>query len=99
MAQPPVGASRPPAAKSAPLPATPEAATARARAAEPAPAAGDDTCATVVAFPGVDGRQRMIAEAAYYRASQRNFAPGGELEDWLAAELEIDALLRTDGTH
>ncbi len=30
----------------------------------------------------------MIAEAAYYRAQQRGFAPGHELEDWLAAEQE-----------
>lgn len=32
---------------------------------------------------------RMIAEAAYYRAEKRGFAPGFELEDWLAAEREI----------
>jgi sterol desaturase/sphingolipid hydroxylase (fatty acid hydroxylase superfamily) len=32
---------------------------------------------------------RMIAEAAYYRAERRGFAPGFELEDWLAAEREI----------
>jgi hypothetical protein len=31
----------------------------------------------------------MIAEAAYYRAERRGFAPGFELEDWLAAEREI----------
>ena len=30
-----------------------------------------------------------IAEAAYYRAQQRNFEPGHELEDWCAAEREI----------
>lgn len=35
-------------------------------------------------------RDRMIAEAAYYRAARRGFAPGHELEDWLAAEAEID---------
>jgi hypothetical protein len=35
-----------------------------------------------------DVRQR-IAEAAYYRAQQRGFSPGYELEDWLAAEAEI----------
>ena len=34
-------------------------------------------------------RRRMIAEAAYYRAQQRGFQPGYELEDWLAAENEI----------
>jgi len=40
-----------------------------------------------------DERRRMIAEAAYFRAAGRGFAPGGELEDWLAAQREVDALL------
>ncbi len=31
----------------------------------------------------------MIAEAAYYRAQRRGFAPGHELEDWLEAEAQI----------
>lgn len=31
----------------------------------------------------------MIAEAAYYRAEQRAFAPGLEMDDWLAAEREV----------
>jgi hypothetical protein len=35
----------------------------------------------------------MIAESAYLRAERRGFAPGGELEDWMAAEREVDALL------
>jgi hypothetical protein len=35
-------------------------------------------------------RSKRIALRAYYRAEQRGFAPGGELEDWLAAENEID---------
>jgi hypothetical protein len=39
-------------------------------------------------------RQAMIAEAAYYRSAARGFAPGHELDDWLAAEAEIDALLQ-----
>ncbi|MCC7329950.1 MAG: DUF2934 domain-containing protein [Gammaproteobacteria bacterium] len=39
-----------------------------------------------------EDRHRLIAEAAYFRAEQRGFVPGCELEDWLAAELEIDAL-------
>ena len=38
-------------------------------------------------------RRGMIAEAAYWRAERRGFAPGSEMEDWLAAEREIDALL------
>ena len=32
---------------------------------------------------------RQIAEAAYYRAAERGFAPGRELEDWLHAEAQI----------
>lgn len=34
-------------------------------------------------------RQKMISDAAYYRAQKRGFAPGRELDDWLAAEAEI----------
>lgn len=37
-----------------------------------------------------DQRERMIAEAAYYRAEQRQFAPGNEMQDWLEAEKEIN---------
>jgi len=36
-------------------------------------------------------RLKRIAEAAYKRAQQRNFAPGHDLDDWLEAEQEIDA--------
>jgi hypothetical protein len=35
--------------------------------------------------------QLRIAEAAYFRAERRGFAPGSETEDWLAAEAEIMA--------
>jgi len=31
----------------------------------------------------------MVAEAAYYRAEHRQFTPGHELEDWLAAEQQV----------
>lgn len=43
-----------------------------------------------------DARRGMIAEAAYLRAERRGFSPGYELEDWLAAENEVDTLLRAD---
>jgi DUF2934 family protein len=33
--------------------------------------------------------RRRIAEAAYFRAKQRNFEPGHELEDWVEAESEV----------
>jgi hypothetical protein len=36
-------------------------------------------------------RYQRIAEAAYRRAEARDFAPGGEIEDWLAAEGEVDS--------
>jgi hypothetical protein len=36
----------------------------------------------------------MIAEGAYLRAERRGFAPGHEEEDWIAAEAEVDALLK-----
>jgi hypothetical protein len=39
-------------------------------------------------------RHDMISEAAYFRAEARGFVPGRALEDWLAAELEIDEVIR-----
>jgi hypothetical protein len=39
-----------------------------------------------------DARHEMIARAAYYRSQRRGFAPGHELDDWLAAERDIDAI-------
>jgi hypothetical protein len=33
--------------------------------------------------------RRQIAETAYFRAKQRGFAPGHELEDWIEAESEV----------
>jgi Protein of unknown function (DUF2934) len=38
-------------------------------------------------------RRRMIETEAYLRAERRNFAPGHEVQDWLAAEAEVDARL------
>lgn len=39
----------------------------------------------------------MIAEAAYYRAQKRGFAPGLEAEDWREAEAEVMERLRAQG--
>ena len=39
--------------------------------------------------------QQMVAVAAYYRALERGFEPGHELEDWLAAESELKELYAT----
>ena len=38
-------------------------------------------------------RQVMICEAAYYIAEQRGFEPGHDVDDWLAAERQIDGVL------
>lgn len=35
-------------------------------------------------------RRLRIAEAAYYKAKRRGFAPGAEEADWLEAERETD---------
>lgn len=44
--------------------------------------------------PDAPTLHRMIAEAAYYRAERRGFAPGGEEMDWLAAEAELKGQAR-----
>jgi hypothetical protein len=52
--------------------------------------------AAELVYPGfVDPQQRaaLIARAAYFRAINRGFEPGYELEDWLSAEAEVDAEL------
>ena len=41
-----------------------------------------------------EARHALIAETAYLRAERRGFASGHETDDWLAAEAEVDALLR-----
>ena len=37
-----------------------------------------------------ESREARIAEAAYWRAERRGFSAGQELDDWLAAEREVD---------
>lgn len=44
-------------------------------------------------------RNRLIAEAAYYKAEKRAFAQGWELGDWIEAEAEIDAQLGARGVR
>ena len=45
---------------------------------------------------GLDGdtRRRLIAVEAYFLAQRRDFAPGCELDDWLAAEAIVEERLR-----
>ncbi len=42
-------------------------------------------------------RYASIAQAAYFRSQHRGFKPGHEMEDWLAAEEEVDQRLRGQG--
>lgn len=48
--------------------------------------------ATVSGFSpvGPPAREQRIAELAYFKAERRGFASGGELQDWLEAEREVD---------
>lgn len=41
-------------------------------------------------------RRELIAVGAYLRAERRGFVHGHAEEDWLAAEAEVDALLRVN---
>jgi hypothetical protein len=43
----------------------------------------------VIAQPSMEELNGMIATAAYFIAAQRNFSPGQELDDWLAAERAV----------
>jgi len=56
-------------------------------------AAASVITATFGQFVGPEKRAALIAEAAFFRAEKRGFAPGHEVEDWLAAESEVDAKL------
>jgi hypothetical protein len=42
----------------------------------------------------LEERYRKISEAAYFRAQARGFVPGHEVEDWLAAERDVELELR-----
>ncbi|MCK9388898.1 MAG: DUF2934 domain-containing protein [Sulfuritalea sp.] len=49
--------------------------------------------------PGSSGnddcpREQMIAEAAYFHAERRGFAPGNEMSDWLRAEADVEGVQR-----
>lgn len=81
--------------------------TAATRRAEPAkadtrrqPGHSESPSASTAGGARVDvsyeARYRMISDAAYLRAERRGFVPGREVEDWLAAELEVERLLASE---
>ena len=93
-----------------PRPTDSRRATSEEKAPPPAPVAAPRAPAKAAATPRVrkkavkapaqpvtvseDVRRGMIAEGAYLRAERRGFVSGHEKEDWLAAEAEVDALLK-----
>ena len=44
-------------------------------------------------------RHQMIAVAAYYLAERRGFCPGYEIQDWCAAQEEVDRQLENRPSH
>jgi hypothetical protein len=82
-------------AESASAEKTPAAPKPRAPRAKKAATPKVSTASAVIEI-SEDVRRGMIAEAAYLRAERRGFAGGHEKEreDWVAAEAEVDALLK-----
>jgi len=68
---------------------------AKARPSEPRVVAR--TLVTYIVPQVAEDRGAAIAKAAYLNAARRGFAPGHELEDWLAAEKEVDQRLAGEG--
>ena len=64
----------------------------KTKTAPPQPAAAKDAAEITDA-----GIRKEIAKAAYQRAERRGFAPGHEVEDWLAAEAQVKARLGLSG--
>ncbi len=90
-----------PAAKSAPAKAAaPKTKTATPKPAAPAKGNGAKAPSAKAAKGNGDARitpeqrYRMICDAAYYRAERRGFVGGSPSDDWIAAEAEVDELLR-----
>jgi Protein of unknown function (DUF2934) len=83
-------------APQSPPPATPSAASNPADASRVAKPKTLKGSAPAKARISDETRRAMIAESAYLRAERRGFAPGHEVEDWCAAEREVDALLNAN---
>jgi DUF2934 family protein len=61
-----------------------------------APAETESATGALSADVSPRAREALIAQKAYLRAEVRGFVHGYELEDWLAAEAEVDALLAAE---
>jgi hypothetical protein len=67
-----------------------ESAARRTPGARKSPTESPSTRAQLTA----EARRALIAQNAYLRAERRGFVPGHEVEDWLAAEAEVEVLLK-----
>ena len=74
------------AKKDRPAPPRKAPASAPAKPAKPAP---QSFASHARAEISAEELRKLIAEAAYYRAKRRGFAPGYEVEDWIQAEAEV----------
>jgi hypothetical protein len=83
----PAAAATKRAAPAAPM--KPRATAAAKQAAAPTQQVAPRPRARPVEAPSDEVRYRWIAYAAYLRAERRGFAPGQEIDDWLAAEAEF----------
>jgi hypothetical protein len=77
---------------------SPSTPAARKRAPRKSTATPSAKIESVTRFVGPEHRAALIAQAAFFRAEKRGFAPGSEVEDWLAAEAEVDAKLLRGAT-
>jgi len=59
--------------------------------ADASDAAADRGATNDLVSNAAERRHQLIAEAAYRLAEQRQFEPGHELEDWLAAERALES--------
>jgi len=64
-----------------------------ARRSHAAPPPSNSIVTRSSAYIEPEARDAMISEAAYFQSAHRGFEPGHEIDDWLAAESEIDAAL------
>jgi hypothetical protein len=77
------------------MPQKSQSGASRRKTPSPAPVLVSAKPDGAVEFSNAQRRDAMIAEAAYYRAARRGFVPGHELDDWLAAEQQVDTALFT----
>jgi hypothetical protein len=86
--------TRSPKTKAASKTTLPSKAVARAPAVAAKPNKGNSQARPGSAPPlDAQERDRLIAQAAYFRAEKRGFAPGCELQDWIEAEAEVLRLI------